>query len=107
MTAGVSRGTVGNQREGEAMMRSIVLVVVVLVAFGGSGRDANAGGTPQQKCQGSKLKAAGKGIAGEMGCHAKGKAKAPFTTDPNCIAKVQAKTAAAVGKAGGACAGTA
>src|SRR5262249_17503404 len=37
----------------------------------------------------------------------KGKAKSPFTTDPNCIAKVQAKTAAAVSKAGGACAGTA
>src|SRR5258706_1290979 len=57
------------------------------------------------KCQSAKLKAAGKGISGQMGCASKAKKKA-IPTDPNCIAKVQAKTAKSLDKADGVCPGS-
>ena len=67
-----------------------------------------AGATSAQaigKCEASKLKAAGKGISGQMGCVSKAKAKS-VATDPACISKVQAKTDSAIAKAG-ACNGSA
>jgi len=95
------------EKETAMLKRSILTTVLTVIALTAAGKVAEAGGSPLDKCGAAKLKAAGKGISGEMGCHAKGKAKVPFTTDPNCIMKVQSKTAAAVSKAGGACAGTA
>jgi hypothetical protein len=64
-----------------------------------------AASDPVAKCQSAKIKAAGKGISGEMGCASKAKKKA-VPTDPNCIAKVHAKTAKALDKQDGACAGS-
>lgn len=86
------------------MTKTMVFIVVCLAM--GLAPSAHAAGTPEQKCASAKLKAAGKKLAGKMGCHSKAKI-AGLATDPLCLTKAEAKFDAAVAKAGGACPGSA
>jgi len=87
------------------MERRFAVLAMGAFAVAVVGGTAMAASDPVAKCQSAKLKAAGKGISGELGCASKAKKKA-IPTDPNCIAKVQAKTAKALDKADGACPGS-
>lgn len=81
------------------------LLLGILLAAAGTAPRAFAAGTPEQKCIGAKLKAAGKKLSAKMSCVAKAKTAAA-TVDPDCLGKADAKFSAAVTKAGVACAGT-
>lgn len=86
-------------------MRNAFIATLALTLLAGSTSGTLAAGTPQQKCIGAKLKAAGKKLAGKMSCHAKAKIVG-LSVDPSCLAKAEAKFSATVTKAGGLCAGT-
>ena len=72
---------------GSAFVLSVCLVSV-----------AGAKITPVQKCEVTKLQAAGKKATGELACYAKA-VKKGIPIDPACIAKVEAKFADAFAKA--------
>lgn len=86
------------------MRIGLVLVVgfSVSVVFGATA--AHAAATPAQKCAAAKLKAAGSRAAGKLNCHAKAALKGS-SVDAECLAKADAKFAAAFTKAeaGGGC----
>lgn len=96
-------------KEGSTMRRPTraALVLLTIVSTGmGVASDGLAAGTPQQKCAGAKLKAAGKKLAAKMSCHAKAKTLgAPV--DASCLTKAETKFSAAIAKAGTACTGEA
>ncbi len=73
----------------------IAAVVALALVATGSGRAAAAG-----KCEASKLKAAGKEIAGKMGCWSKAPGKG-LPVDPACLQKAHDKGTAAYAKADG------
>ena len=62
--------------------------------------------TPQQACVIARDRAAGAKLAASMSCYAKAK-RGAVAVDPACLAKAEAKFAAAATKAGPACSGTA
>ena len=86
-------------------MRLSVLVAGLVL---GVGTLAVAGGTPDQKCTASKLKATGKRAAADLKCHAKA-TKKNLGVDPSCTGKADDKFTAAFGKADakGGCPGAA
>lgn len=75
------------------------LALLFLAAFASAhGRVAFAGPTPFQKCQGAKLKAAGKKMAAKTVCHQKALSRAT-AVDPACLQKAEGKFLVAFAKA--------
>src|SRR5689334_6049751 len=89
----------------------LALALTVLASVPTMERTAGAKGhrphatSPAQRCAAAKLKAVGRGIAGEMGCYATAQAHG-LGVDAGCLSAKQAKADALINRAGDACPGS-